>query len=79
MSPACPVETHVSCFRKERIEELRCHRLVRWSLTLAATKERIEELRDATGLSGGVSRWLLRKERIEELRDATGLSGGVSR
>ncbi len=45
MPPACPVESHVGCY-----------------------KELKENSKDATGLPGGVSRWVLQRVHVKLLK-----------
>src|SRR6266496_635493 len=61
MPPACPVVFHARCYYSLQSPfRARCHRLARWSFTLAATTPcNHPSAQDATGLSGGLSRSLL--------------------
>ena len=53
MPPACPVVAYARRYPPANPLRPECHRLVRWSLTLAATRRPIPSGRNATGLSGG--------------------------
>src|SRR6185503_12682306 len=59
MPRACPVESHGGRYQRAGQDRKRCHGLVPWSLTVAATNEQAKIVSDATGLSRGVSRWPL--------------------
>ena len=60
MPPACPVVAYARRYPPANPLRPECHRLVRWSLTLAATRRPIPSGRNATGLSGGRLRSPLR-------------------
>ena len=58
---------------------LECHRLVRWIVTLLATRDYIATALNATGWPGGSLRSLLHGTSIATALNATGLPGGSLR
>src|SRR6266542_4447669 len=62
MPRPCAVESHACCYKKASPLR-RCHGLVPWRLTLAATKKP-RRSEDATALRRGVSRLLLQKRAL---------------
>src|SRR5258705_270082 len=62
MPRPCAGESHARCYKRDS-PLTRCHGLVPWSLTLAATKE-ARPSQDATALCRGVSRLLLQKRAL---------------
>src|SRR6266496_2710744 len=60
----CPGECLVRCYKETR-RRRRCHGLVPWSFTLAATK-RLAAAEDATALCRGVLRLLLQRDSLPQ-------------
>ena len=78
MPPACPVVAHARRYRPASLRLARCHRLARWSLTLAATRRPLSAARcpPACPVVAHVRRY---PPASFASPDATGLPGGGSR